>query len=651
MSEVPRPHQYASLAVLFVVTVLTYLALSRGLPGPFLLDDAIRIQSRSIPDLTLSTIAREIDIAGFTAFGRPLSLVSLYVTKYLYGNDPGAFKHENIALHLVTGLVVFWLTYRIVAMRQITAQRAEALNSPLFYATLTTGLWLAHPLSVSTVLYAVQRMTILSALFTFAALLTYTLSRQVGLKHFRAKFGMFALVPVFSLFGILSKENAALIPVYFLLIECFVFRFRSRSRHEARILLAALLLLSALPLLGGVAYFLTHLTPLLNDYAARDFTMSERLGTEAVIVWQYVQMLLLPRLSSMTLYHDAIPLYGIFSPAALIASISWLVIICCAILMRKREPLIGFGILFFVASHLLESTIFPLELMFEHRNYLGSFGLFLVVTHLLARLASSIGTGRKITIGIVVFLIPLLLFQTSTRASTWRNEEHMLLVSLLEHPASDRAASALANLRLRNGHVTSAREVLERAIEMPPHRARQGLRSHLLSTYCVGDETPPDYLYDSLRASVRGEPITAYTISSLDFVNKRKQSKRCDSVPEQLLIQLLESAGDNPQSRETYRFQAHYLSGQALVRGRNFETAISAYRNALEFSTAAPPTWTLDTLIKLADLQIELKYYAEALNTIDRAQRLIDARLVELPLMARALRNQRTVIQAQRSDN
>ena len=46
---------------------------------------------------------------------------------------------------------------------------------------------------------------------------------------------------------------------------------------------------------------------------------------------------------------------------------------------RLQRYVAGFGIGLFLAGHLLESTVLPLELMFEHRNHLPALGPLLVL--------------------------------------------------------------------------------------------------------------------------------------------------------------------------------------------------------------------------------------------------------------------------------
>ena len=50
-------------------------------------------------------------------------------------------------------------------------------------------------------------------------------------------------------------------------------------------------------------------------------------------------------------------------------------LVTSSFVLRRKLPLFAFGILFFFASHVVESSVLGLELMFEHRNYTGTFGM------------------------------------------------------------------------------------------------------------------------------------------------------------------------------------------------------------------------------------------------------------------------------------
>src|SRR5690606_470084 len=92
----------------------------------------------------------------------------------VHGPDSWGYKYHNLLIHLLNGLLLFWLLQKLLPRLapQITPETTVAI------AGLTVATWLLHPLLMSTVLYAVQRMAQLSALFTLAALLCYVFARR-----------------------------------------------------------------------------------------------------------------------------------------------------------------------------------------------------------------------------------------------------------------------------------------------------------------------------------------------------------------------------------------------------------------------------------------------------------------------------------------
>ncbi len=92
-------------------------------------------------------------------------------------------------------------------------------------------------------------------------------------------------------------------------------------------------------------------------------------------------MIVVPTMPDFGLYHDDFSIStGLFKPVETVFSIVGLVaLFVSAFLARNKAPIVSFGIFWFLAGHSLESTIFPLELMHEHRNYLPSLGIVVLV--------------------------------------------------------------------------------------------------------------------------------------------------------------------------------------------------------------------------------------------------------------------------------
>ncbi len=119
--------------------------------------------------------------------------------------------------------------------------------------------------------------------------------------------------------------------------------------------------------------------------------------------------------------------------------------------VRKKCAIISFSVLWFFVGHLMESTVFPLELVYEHRNYGPSIGVIigfvLTAYKLLERRVSNLAMN-SLYISIAISLA----LATSTRAAVWSNTNSFTYFEVRNHPESMRANSAYAkNIELRLG--------------------------------------------------------------------------------------------------------------------------------------------------------------------------------------------------------
>jgi hypothetical protein len=130
------------------------------------------------------------------------------------------------------------------------------------------ALWACHPIQVQSVTYVVQRMTSMAALFTILTVLFYVLGRQSSTVLRRWLF--YGSGIVWWVFGLASKENAAVAPFLVLLVEYGVLRHGERmvrSRLDVGLLFlpVALALFVVIDIASGVG----PLSQALIDAAAR----------------------------------------------------------------------------------------------------------------------------------------------------------------------------------------------------------------------------------------------------------------------------------------------------------------------------------------------------------------------------------------------
>ena len=195
----------------------------------------------------------------------------------LGGGELGPWKLVNVLLHLFNGLLLTMLAMRLFS-RSVSTPKAAWLG---FAAG---AIWMVHPLQVSTVLYTVQRMSELSALFVFGGLWAWCRGRDMlcggGERRAGAWWLASALIIALPL-AALSKENGLLLVFFLAALEWTVYADAERPRWLKWLVVGCVVL----PLVLAAGYFATDLQGrFLNSYTVRAFTPLERLATQAIVL-------------------------------------------------------------------------------------------------------------------------------------------------------------------------------------------------------------------------------------------------------------------------------------------------------------------------------------------------------------------------------
>lgn len=369
-----------------------------GLSGGFFFDDFVNILEPSeirLNSISIESLQNLWESGRAGPLGRPVSLLSFAANHYFSGFNPFFFKLTNLVIHCLNGILVYFL----IGLFARAAYPSSGIQRIRVLAAIVAMLWAIHPIQATSVLYVVQRMTSLASAFMLLALIFHVWARQ------RAQVGRVELVSVaiawavFFPLAILSKETGAVFLLYVAAYEAVLHR-----NYVNRLDRFGALYLKLLAAAGGI-FLIYAFSPggagLLQGYDARPFTFVQRLLTEARIIWQYINLLVLPALPDFGLYHDDFRLStGLFAPNSTFFAIAGiLLLIVIAWIGRIKWPLVSFAILWFLLGHLLESSIFPLELMHEHRNYLPSLGLFILVLAVLQGSAMSVQIHKFILYG------------------------------------------------------------------------------------------------------------------------------------------------------------------------------------------------------------------------------------------------------------
>jgi len=611
------------LPLLFVATTLIYLP---GLPGPFIFDDIAHVAKNTqvhINDLSPASLAQAWDSSYASGLGkRPLAQLSFGINHALTGLDTWYFKATNLAIHLLTGLLIFALARQLTKILSV-GRTSNRDAGTAWSALLITALWLLHPINLTPVLYAVQRMTGLSTLFVVVGLWCHVSGRiRMTEGDSRGFWLALAGLPLAAIGG-LAKESAALYPLLVAVLEWTLLRNLQAPRRALLVSIVALL-----PITLGAAYLLTHLS--LIGYQGRDFTLEQRLLTEARVLWLYLQMLVVPDPTLLGFYHDDVATsLNLTTPwTTLPAVIGWSLLIPLSILGAHRWPVASFALLFFLAGHAMESTIFPLELVFEHRNYLPVFGPLFAVGWLLS--GKTHPTIRRWLGLAAVLVLTGLAAITHLRALDWSDNHRLAFSEVAHHPNSPRANFRTAQLLMdqlgKAGDpaqvYAAARYHFNKVRQLDPD-SLDALFGLVFLELFVNRE-PSDELLDSLIKQLRSGVVdpTKLSIGQFAFL-VRWQEADGRKLPHQRVLAIMQAATNNP--RLNVQGRAAVLSAIRAYHDRILDDLPSA----LSYARLAVQTWPSQWHYhyRLVQLLIRLGQWPEAQTAFDKAAELPSAAL------------------------
>jgi hypothetical protein len=631
------PGRYLLLVVMVLVIGLVYWP---GLGGGFVFDDYPNIVFNN--NLHVTGLDRDKWVAAILSspakeLPRPLAMLSFAINYYFTGLNPWPMKATNLAIHLLNALLVYAFTSALLRARAKTGGQPADDRVALF----ASACWAAMPINLIPVLLVVQRMEILSHSFVFLGLWLYLCGRLRQLNGRQGWVHILAGLVLCTGLGVMSKESAALLPLYALLIELFVLKFKGPHRLQSRWLIALYVLVVVLPAILGLAWLLpTSLNP--GSFAHRNFSLLERLMTEPRVVADYLHWTLLPNLSQLSLFHDDYPVSRglLTTPATLLSAIVLAILAAGVWWQRHTRPLAALGLAWFLGAQLLTATIIPLELVFEHRNYFASIGISLLLADLL--LVAPVGSRYRPTLGPAAIL--LLIFYAGTchlRALDWSNSLRFAQTEAAKHPQSPRATYNLAQTLaiLSGGDVKSpftpaAFAAFDRA-RLAPNAGIAPAQGALLLATRTGAPLKPDW-WQEIQDRLRQQPIGAQELGALGALTSCAISGRCHFPPDEMVAMYAAalSHGDNPEVLSIYgNYALNVLDDEPLAE--------RLWREASRLSPGEP-----EYVIGLAKLMMAVGRDAEAEMEIQRLRSM--GRLGQYKPAADSLELRRTVVRKER---
>ena len=604
--------------VLFLLVATTYAAYYPGLGGPFLLDDPNNILPVAVEALTIDEIREKIFVGRFGGYSRSLTKLTFTLTQYFSGYDPWAFKAPNLLLHLLNGLLLIALTRQIL----VTSPIPQSTIAYKWIALTVGGIWLLHPLQVSTVLYAVQRLVLLSAFFSILTAICYIAGRRMLNTGRRAGVAVILLGLLFFWpLGILSKENALLLAPVLLALEWFLFRFHVSEGVGRTFVMTVVSILLFTPLLMLLLLVFTSPYFITSGFIGRDFSLTERLLTETHALVFYLKLIFLPIVNNMGLYHDGFPVQRSLDLATFAAALFLSAFLCLGFLLRRSLPIVGFGIIWFFGWHLMESSAIPLELVFEHRNYLALYGLVLAATVGAFRFCAK-RSWAQYWVYIFVALLSGLSLTTHARASTWANVKSFHEAEYRRDKNSTRAVENMFYYTRQWGEPEAAAQYLK---ELQIVAGDQSWPFVLDIIYrCHEEQVNQDLLDTALRLAATAI-IRPSDVQTLRLLFEAVNSGECPSLdpafPQRLAEQLVNN--DRVHVLTTRLALLKRLAEIAAANG-DILTSETSLHEAVELAKGMPPA-------RLSGVLLLAETLAAAMETEIEAQGFL-SRVIEEPV-------------------
>jgi hypothetical protein len=568
------PPTRLSLIGFAIVLLLAWFCYRPGLSGGFQLDDVANLSG--LQNVEDSATLAEFVLAGIAGpSGRPVALLTFALQADEWAQGPRAFLAVNIAIHLLNALLLAACLFQLSRAQGIDRDKSALI------ALLATGCWVLMPLLASATLLVVQRMTTLSATFMLLGLLGYLVARR-RIEHAprQALFWMSASLTLATVLATFTKEFGILLPMLVLVLESTVLARPMAVAGRTWLLWRAVFLgvptLTVIAVLGSRFVYPEWLV------AQRGFTGWERVLSELPILWIYLKKALVGLPSMLGVYQDSPPVrHSLFDPVVLVSALAWIGAAGVALLWRRRWPLLSLAVLWYLAGHLIESTVIPLELYFEHRNYLPVAGPVYAVVAILLTATANLRRLALALLPLYLVVSALLLYSTASVSGEPSSSSRFWAA---RYPASVRAVTTMATYQLAEEGPLAALSTIDRFAGRYPRHGY--LRIQELNIRC---QVMPAADHTEVVAQLRRDlPSVDFTYTAGKMLSQLMSTLtvvECNGVDLASVEELANVLRHNPRYSPVPRYnEFHFRLMAAIARQRgNLDQTIASIEKAMSY--------------------------------------------------------------------
>ena len=391
---------FISLALLIILTLITFLPIFSCDFTNF--DDNRMVTQNS---LITSLSWRNLGVMFtryFEALYHPLVLLSYAIEYHFFGLNPVVYHVTNLALHIISCALVFWLIFLI--------------GGKVGAALITAVLFGIHPLHVESVAWITERKDMLYSPFYLGSLISYELYMMRGTRRY------YILALFLFIFSLLSKPMAVTLPVILVLLDYIWGRKVQKEGFIKKLPFFALAFVFVIIAIRG------HYQP-VQEKAIQEyrFTLFQRVFVVSYNILFYLWKMFLPvRLSCYYPYPANVG--NSLAPVLYVSAFVLVALVYPFFLSRRRMRAITFGGLFYLTTLLPVAQVLPVGaygIPADRYSYVPLIGIFYIIGELFHRTCHHRNLRRSVTQVLLVLIMGLLIvilsYLAQKRCRVWKD--------------------------------------------------------------------------------------------------------------------------------------------------------------------------------------------------------------------------------------
>ncbi len=434
-----------------------------------------------------------------------------FAFNYFIGQlHPQGYHIFNFLIHLLAvGLI--WATAGALFQMSGQLPSTDWLRQEIPF--IIAVLFLVHPCQTQAVTYISQRFESMATVFYIGSIYSYLCGRISSSKAH--KIFLFTISIGLAILGIFTKEVAVTIPLMVLAVELTFFNGdhqgiiepgkKSLKKSDFRKICIVLTVVGGIFFMLFIKLVRTDLNVFFDSHPfpsqSHDgdmITAKSYLLTQMRVFLTFMRLLVLP--IQQNLDYDYPLSRGILHPPLTLIGMCLIgTIVFLFFKLRKKFPIVAFGLAWILITFSI--NLAPrVNVIFEHKLYLISFGFFLILVSVLFIIIRQ----RTLLVGLLIIMIAVLSLSSFLRNQVWKNQLTLWDDTVQKSSHKARPYFNRGNAYSDQGDFIQAVSDYNKAIEINPDYPEayynrgsiyytQGNFTQALSDYNRAIEINPDY--------------------------------------------------------------------------------------------------------------------------------------------------------------